>query len=319
MDIENKRIVVTGGAGFLGSRVVDDLRSRGCEKIVVPRSEDYDLRDRQAVDALYEDTNPEIVIHLAGTVGGIGVMSEYSGEIFYENTKMGLELIEAGRFHGIEKFVAIGSVCAYPKHTPVPFEEDMLWEGYPEETHAPYGIAKKLPLVQNSAYRKQYDFDGIYLLPANLYGPGDDFDLETSHVIPALIRKFDRAIQNESDSITAWGTGEPTREFLFVEDAAEGIVDATVRYSKPDSVNLGTGEEISIKRLAESIAEKMGFEGKIEWDTSKPDGQPRRCLDVSRAEAEFDWTASTDFEEGIERTIKWYRTHRDEILQGESP
>ena len=317
MEIENKRIVVTGGAGFLGSRVIEELQSRGCEEIVIPRSEEYDLRNRQAVEAMYNDADPEVIIHLAGTVGGIGVMSEYSGEIFYDNTKMALELIEAGRLHGLDKFVAIGSVCAYPKHTPVPFKEDMLWEGYPEETHAPYGIAKKLPLVQNSAYRKQHDFNGIYLLPANLYGPGDDFDLETSHVIPALIRKTDRAMQNSADSITAWGTGEPTREFLYVEDAAEAIVEATVKYTKSDPVNLGTGDEISIKRLAELIKEKMGFEGEIEWDTSKPDGQPRRCLDVSRARAEFDWTASTDFEEGIEQTIEWYRTNRDNILNGE--
>lgn len=314
MDITDKRIIVTGGAGFLGSNVVDELQSRGCSDVVVPRSEDYDLRRREAVDRLYDEVDPDLVVHLAGTVGGIGVMSEYAGEIFYDNTKMALELIEAGRLCDIDKFVAVGSVCAYPKHTPVPFDEETLWDGYPEETHAPYGIAKKIPLVQNSAYRDQYGFNGIYLLPANLYGPGDDFDLETSHVIPALIRKTDRAMRQGEDSITAWGTGDPTREFLYVADAAEAIIEATVKYEKPDPVNIGTGEEISIERLVAVITEKMGFDGEVEWDTSKPDGQPRRCLDVSRAKKEFDWTASTDFEEGIERTIEWYRDNREAIL-----
>lgn len=314
MDLPNKSVVVTGGAGFLGSYVVDELQERGCDDIYVPRSKNYDLRNRQAIRRLYEDADPDVVLHLAGTVGGIGVMEEKPGEIFYDNSKMALELIEQGRIHGLEKFVAIGSVCAYPKHTSVPFEETMLWEGYPEETHASYGIAKKLPLVQLRAYRDQYDFSGIYLLPVNLYGPGDDFDLETSHVIPAIIRKVDRAIRNGEDSITAWGTGEPTREFLYVEDAAEAIVKATADHQDPDPVNLGSGEEISIRDLVEKVTETMGFDGEIKWDTSKPDGQPRRCLDTSRANERFGWSASTDFETGIRATIEWYQEHRASII-----
>lgn len=314
IELTDKRIVVTGGAGFLGSSVVDELRDRGCEDIFVPRSSEYDLRDPGAVERLFDDANPEIVIHLAGTVGGIGMMEERQGEIFYDNTKMALELQEIARKRSVEKFTSLGSVCAYPKHTPVPFQESDLWEGYPEETHAPYGIAKKIPLVQSQAYRDQYDFDGIYLLPVNLYGPGDDFDPETSHVIPAIIRKVDEAMKNGEISITAWGTGEPTREFLYVDDAAEAIVEATKRYDNPRPVNIGASDEISIRELVNTIADLMGFDGDIKWDTSKPDGQPRRKVDTSRAEEMFGWSANTNFEDGLKETIKWYRANRDEIL-----
>jgi dTDP-glucose 4,6-dehydratase/GDP-L-fucose synthase len=314
MGIQTKQVIVTGGSGFLGSHVVEELESRGYDEIFVPRSSEYDLRKKPSVKRLYDEVDPQLVIHLAGTVGGIGVMNDKPGEIFYDNTKMALELIDSAQKRDIEKFVSVGSVCAYPKHTPVPFDEDDLWDGYPEETHAPYGIAKKLPLVQSRAYQKQYGFNGIYLLPVNLYGPRDDFDLKTAHVIPAIIRKVDRAKQENKDSITAWGTGEPTREFLYVEDAAEAIVKATEAYENPDPVNLGSGEEISIKRLIEMIVEKMEFNGTIEWDTSKPDGQPRRCLDTTRAKERFGWSASTEFEEGLESTIEWYRSNREEII-----
>lgn len=314
MRLGAKDIVVTGGAGFLGSHVVEELEARGCEQVTVPRSRNYDLRETEDINRLYSDADPDVVLHLAGTVGGIGVMDEKPGDIFYDNSIMGIEMIEHARQYDVEKFVSIGSVCAYPKHTPVPFEEKNLWDGFPEETHAPYGIAKKLPLVQSKAYRQQYDFNGIYLLPVNLYGPHDDFDLETSHVIPAIIRKVDEAIRDGEDTITAWGTGEPTREFLYVEDAAEAIVEATERYDKPSPVNLGSGEEISIRELVTKIADEMGFEGDIEWDTSKPDGQPRRCLDTSRAVAGFGWTASTPFDDGLESTIEWFQKNKFTIV-----
>lgn len=314
LDLAAKTIVVTGGAGFLGSSVVEQLDERGCTDVFVPRSNEYDLRDAQAVERLFDDIDPDVVIHLAGTVGGIGMMEERQGEIFYDNTKMALELQETARKRSVEKFVSLGSVCAYPKHTPVPFQESDLWNGYPEETHAPYGIAKKIPLVQAQAYRTQYDFDGIYLLPVNLYGPEDNFDPETSHVIPAIIRKIDLAMQNDESSITAWGTGDPTREFLYVDDAAEAIVEATRLYDDPRPVNIGASDEISIRELVNTIADVMGFDGAVEWDTSKPDGQPRRKVDTSRAEEAFGWTADTSFEDGLAETIEWYRSKRKEIL-----
>ena len=305
--LANKRIVVTGGAGFLGSSVVQKLEERDCKEIFVPRSRDYNLVEIEAVKRLYRDAKPDIVIHLAASVGGIGANMINPGSFFYENLMMGVQLIEQGRQSGIEKFVAIGTICAYPKFTPVPFKEENLWNGYPEETNAPYGLAKKMLLVQSQAYRQQYGFNAIYLLPVNLYGPGDNFDPESSHVIPALIKKVFDAKDEGQRKIVAWGSGKPTREFLYVEDAAEGIVLATEKYNKSEPVNLGAGFEISIKDLAEMICELSGFDGKIEWDTSKPDGQPRRRLDTNRAKKEFGFEAKMDFREGLRRTIKWYR------------
>jgi GDP-L-fucose synthase len=305
-----KRIVVTGGAGFLGSNVVQKLEERGCKKVFVPRSRDYDLAEMEAVKRLYKDAKPDIVIHLAARVGGIGANMRNPATFFYENLMMGVQLMEQGRLSGIEKFVAIGTICAYPKFTPVPFKEEKLWDGYPEETNAPYGLAKKMLLVQSQAYRQQYDFNAIYLLPVNLYGPGDNFDPDSSHVIPALIKKVFDAKERGEKKIVAWGSGKPTREFLYVGDAAEGIVLATEKYNKPEPVNLGAAFEISIKALAELICELADFDGKIEWDTSKPDGQPRRRLDTSRAKKEFGFEAKTDFREGLKRTIEWYRKER---------
>lgn len=303
---QNKRVLITGGAGFLGSFVVEKLRERGCKDFFIPRSKDYDLVEMEAVKRLYEDSKPDIVIHLAAKVGGIGANRENPGKFFYDNLMMGVQMMEVGRQVGIEKFVAIGTVCAYPKFTPVPFKEENLWNGYPEETNAPYGLAKKMLLVQEQAYRQQYGFNAIYLLPVNLYGPRDNFDLETSHVIPALIRKCVDAIREEKDEIVVWGTGKPTREFLYVEDAAEGILMATEKYNKPDPVNLGAGFEISIKDLIDLIVKFTGFKGGVIWDTSKPDGQPRRMLDTSRAEKEFGFKAKTSFKEGLKKTIDWY-------------
>jgi len=311
--LATKRIVVTGGAGFLGSNVVKKLDERGCKKIFVPRSRDYNLVEMEAVKRLYSDTKPDIVIHLAARVGGIGANMNNPGSFFYENLMMGVQLIEAGRQAGIEKFVAIGTICAYPKFTPVPFKEENLWNGYPEETNAPYGLAKKMLLVQSQAYRQQYGFNAIYLLPVNLYGPGDNFDPESSHVIPALIKKVLEAKDKGESRITAWGSGKPTREFLYVDDAAEGIVLATEKYNKSDPVNLGAGFEISIKDLAQMICRLSGFDGKIEWDSSKPDGQPRRCLDTSRAKKEFGFVAKMDFREGLKRTIEWYAKVRAKV------
>lgn len=304
----NKRVTITGGAGFLGSFVVEELKERGCTHIFVPRSKDYNLVDNEAVKKLYRDSKPDIVIHLAAIVGGIGANRENPGKFFYDNLMMGVQMMEQGRLFGLEKFVAIGTVCAYPKFTPVPFREEDLWNGYPEETNAPYGLAKKMLLVQSQAYRQQYRFNSIYLLPVNLYGPRDNFDPKSSHVIPALIKKCIDAIRNGEKEIVVWGTGKPTREFLYVEDAARGILLATERYDKSDPVNLGSGFEISIKDLVNLIARLTGFEGKIIWDTSKPDGQPRRCLDTSKAEKEFGFKAKTNFEEGLKKTIDWYRT-----------
>jgi len=301
-----KRVVVTGGTGFLGSYVMEKLRARGCRDIFVPRSSDYDLREKSYVIRMYEDAKPDIVIHLAAVVGGIGANRAHPGQFFYDNAIMGIHLIEEARRVGIEKFVCVGTICAYPKYTPVPFKEDDLWSGYPEETNAPYGLAKKMLLVQLQAYRQQYGFNGIYLLPVNLYGPEDNFDPKFSHVIPAIIKKFVDAKRRGDEKIVAWGTGEVTREFLYVEDAAEGIVLATECYNKPAPVNLGAGREIKVKDLVHLIRELVGFQGEIEWDTSKPDGQPRRCLDTSRAKQQFGFEATKPLEEGLRETVSWY-------------
>lgn len=317
----NKKVLVTGGSGFLGSFVVKKLKERGCKEIFVPRSKDYDLVEGEACKRLYKNAKPGIVIHLAARVGGIGANRSNPGKFFYDNLMMGVQMMETGRQAGIEKFVAIGTICAYPKFTPAPFKEEDLWNGYPEETNAPYGLAKKMLLVQAQAYRQQYGFNAIYLLPVNLYGPGDNFDLASSHVIPALIRKCveakrgngNRDIKSETNTpslqtpaVTAWGSGSPTREFLYVEDAAEGILLAAEHYNKPAQVNLGAGFEISIKDLTELIAKLTNFKGEIFWDTSKPDGQPRRKLDTSKAEKEFGFRAQMSLEEGLKRTIQWY-------------
>ncbi|WP_175416369.1 GDP-L-fucose synthase [Natrinema versiforme] len=311
---DGRTVMVTGGAGFLGSHLVEELAARSDSvNIFVPRSDEYDLREKSDIKRAFVDSNANTVIHLAATVGGIGANKENPGRYFYDNAIMGIELMEQARQHGVDKFTILGTICAYPKHTPVPFSEDDLFDGYPEETNAPYGIAKKALLTQSRAYRKQWDFNSIYLLPVNLYGPRDDFDLESSHVIPAIIRKCIEARENDEHSITAWGTGDPTREFLYVKDAAEGILAATEQYNSSDPVNLGSGEEISIRDLVETIVAETGFDGTVEWDTSKPDGQPRRRLDTSRAKERFDWVASTKFRDGLRKTIEWYKTHKDEI------
>jgi nucleoside-diphosphate-sugar epimerase len=308
---DGRMVMVTGGAGFLGSHLVESLRSRSDSvEIFVPRSETYDLRERADIRRAFVDSGADTVLHLAATVGGIGANRGNPGRYFYDNTVMGVELIEQARQFGVDKFTTLGTVCSYPKHTDVPFSEDDLYDGYPEETNAPYGIAKKALLTQLWAYRRQYDFDGIYLLPVNLYGPRDDFDLATSHVIPAIVRKCIEARERGDDSVTAWGTGEPTREFLYVKDAANGILTATERYDGEEPVNLGSGAEISIRELVERIVDLTGFEGEIVWDTSKPDGQPRRRLDTSRAKEYFDWEASTSLDEGLRATIEWYERHR---------
>jgi GDP-L-fucose synthase len=305
---KDKRVLVTGGAGFLGSFVVEKLGERGCQTVIVPRSKDCDLRDRDAIIRLLREVRPELVIHLAAIVGGIGANQAHPGRFFYDNAIMGIQLMEYARQFGVQKFVAVGTVCAYPKFTPVPFKEDDLWNGYPEETNAPYGLAKKMMLVQAQAYRAQYGFNAIYLLPVNLYGPRDNFDLESSHVIPAMIRKCAEAKATGAAEIILWGDGSPTREFLYVEDAAEGILLATERYDAEQPVNLGSGEEISIRNLAQLITEEVGFTGRITWDTAKPNGQPRRCLDVSRAKNLFGFRTRHNFNEGIRKTVAWYLT-----------
>jgi len=316
---QGKRVVVTGGAGFLGSFVVEKLKQRGATDIFIPHIEDYNLVDRDDIRRLYKETlhgiDPKnmVIIHLAANVGGIGANREHPAEFFYQNLMMGVELMHQAWQNGVGKFTAIGTVCAYPKFTPVPFKEEDLWIGYPEETNAPYGLAKKMMLVQSQAYREQYGFNSIFLLPVNLYGPRDNYNPASSHVIPALIRKAVEAQESGAKEIVAWGDGSPTREFLYVEDAAEGIIAATEKYNDSQPVNLGSGYEISIKDLTEMIIQMVGFEGKLVWDTEKPNGQPRRGLDVSRAEKYFGWHAQMPFAEGMKRTIEWFRENRDKI------
>jgi GDP-L-fucose synthase len=317
---KNKKVIVTGGAGFLGSFVIAKLKERGATDIFIPRIEEYDLTDRDSIKRLFDttlgsdfDVKNMVIIHLAANVGGIGANREHPAEFFYDNLMMGVELMHQAYQRGVGKFVAIGTVCAYPKFTPVPFKEDDLWIGYPEETNAPYGLAKKMMLVQAQAYRQQYGFNAIYLLPVNLYGPRDNFNLQTSHVIPALIRKALDAKERGDKELVAWGDGSPTREFLYVEDAADGIVTAAESYNGEEPVNLGSGYEISIKDLTEMIIRLTGFEGKLVWDTEKPNGQPRRGLDVSRAKEYFGWQAQVPFEEGMRRTIEWFKENKERI------
>jgi GDP-L-fucose synthase len=310
-----RKVLVTGGAGFLGAHVVGKVRERGCRAVAVPRSRDFDLREMESIVRLFERTQPDLVIHLAAVVGGIGANRNHPGKFFYDNAIMGLQLMEQARRFGVEKFVAIGTVCAYPKLTLVPFQEAELWNGYPEETNAPYGLAKKMLLVQSQAYRQEYGLNAIYLLPVNLYGPGDNFDPESSHVIPALIHKCLEAVEAGQEAVVVWGTGRASREFLYVEDAAEAIVLASEHYNDPEPVNVGSGVEICIKDLVELIAELTGFQGRLVWDSTKPDGQPRRCLDTSRAARAFGFRARTDFRQGLMRTIDWYRQNRHQIAR----
>ncbi len=305
MNLTNKQIMVTGGNGFLGSYVIALLRQANAH-IFVPHHQEYDLTQIQDVKRAYQDSQPDIVIHLAAKVGGIGINREKPGEFFYDNLMMGTQLMEQGRLHGVEKFVSIGTICAYPKFTPIPFKEENLWNGYPEETNAPYGLAKKMLLVQGQAYRQQYDFNAIYLLPVNLYGPGDNFDPHSSHVIPALIKKCVDAIKRNDSQIIAWGTGSASREFLYVEDAAKAIVMATEKYDESEPINLGSHMEITIKELLQIIVDLTGFRGEIIWDTSKPDGQPRRSIDTSRAKQAFGFETQTNFQEGLHKMIEWY-------------
>ncbi len=309
MDLRGKRVVVTGGSGFLGRRVVAALRARGCAEVFAPRSAEFDLREKQQVIAMYGTLRPDVVVHLAAVVGGIGANRAHPGRFFFDNLVMGVETLEQARKHGVEKFVGIGTICAYPKFTPVPFREEELWNGYPEETNAPYGLAKKMLLVQSQAYRAEYGMNAIHLLPVNLYGPGDNFDPESSHVIPAMIRKMEEARRAARDEVVLWGDGSATREFLYVDDAAEGIVRATESYDAGEPMNLGSGMEIAIRDLAPVIADATGFRGRIVWDTSKPNGQPRRGLDTSRAERAFGFRATTDFATGLANTVQWFRAN----------
>jgi len=306
INLKEKKVILTGGAGFLGRYVEKKLKERGCKSIFIPRIEEYDLRNLNVIKKMYKDANADIVIHLAAVVGGIGANRENPGSFFYDNLIMGVQLMEEARLNNIEKFVALGTICAYPKFTPVPFKEEDLWNGYPEETNAPYGLAKKMLLVQSQAYRQQYGFNSIFLLPVNLYGPGDNFDPKSSHVIPALIKKFYEAKINNEPNVVVWGTGNATREFLYVEDCAEAIVLATEKYDKSEPVNIGAGFEISIKDLAYKIKDIMQYNGEIIWDTSKPDGQPKRSLDTSKALKEFGFKAKINFDDGLKKTIDWY-------------
>ncbi len=310
MTISGKRIVVTGGSGFLGSHVVEEFRRHGAAEIVVPRKRDVDLVDGAAVTRLVAETRPDVMVHLAARVGGIGANRENPGSFFYENLMMGVQLLEACRLANVPKVVTVGTICSYPKLTPVPFREDTLWDGYPEETNAPYGLAKKMLLVQSQAYRQQYGMNAIHLLPVNLYGPRDNFDPSLSHVIPALIKKIQDALEAGADHIEVWGTGRASREFLYVEDAARGIALATGGYDGPEPVNLGAGFEILIRDLVTTLVRLMEFKGEVRWDATRPDGQPRRSLDTSRAERLFGFRATTSFEEGLRRTIDWYRAER---------
>ena len=313
IDLKKKRIAVTGGRGFLGSRVIAELKERGATNVSTFSSRDYDLTRQTEVTRMYQDLKPEVVIHLAARVGGIGANRENPGRFFYDNAIMGIEMMEQGRLSNVDKYVQVGTVCAYPKFAPIPFSEDDIWEGYPEETNAPYGLAKKMLLVQAQAYRQQYGFDAIYLLPVNLYGPGDNFDPSSSHVIPALIRKCIEARDSHARSITVWGTGVATREFLYVDDAARAIVLAAERYDGPEPVNLGSSSEISIRDLVTLIAKLTGFKGEIVWDSTKPDGQPRRKLNVERARKEFGFESRVSFEEGLRNTIDWFETAQAEV------
>ncbi len=313
IDLSTKRICVTGGAGFLGQHLVRYLQSKGAQDIFIPRYPEYDLVKSEDIARMLTDAQPDIIIHLAAHVGGIGANLARPAEFFYDNLMMGVQLMHQAWQRGVEKVVALGTICAYPKFTPIPFKEEHLWDGYPEETNAPYGLAKKMLLVQSQAYRQQYGFNSIFLLPVNLYGPGDNFDLASSHVIPALIRKCIEAKEQGADEIVAWGDGSPTREFLYVEDAAEGIALATQYYNRSDPVNLGSNFEISIKDLTGLIARLTGFEGRVRWDTSKPNGQPRRKLDTTRAKEYFGFSAKTNFEDGLRKTIDWYLANRSKI------
>ena len=307
---EDKRIAVTGGAGFLGSFILEGLAARGAKQVFVPLEQEYDLTGLPDIQRMYDDFDPDLVLHLAAVVGGIGANREHPGEFFYKNMIMGIQLIEEARLRGVEKFVALGTICAYPKFTPVPFKEDDLWIGYPEETNAPYGLAKKMLLVQSQAYRQEYGYNSIFLLPVNLYGPRDNFNPNSSHVIPALIKKCVDAIDAGADSIEVWGTGKATREFIYAGDAAEGILLAAEKYNESEPVNIGAGFEISIKDLVEIIVKITGFKGEVIWNTSQPDGQPRRMLDTTRAYEKFGFKAKMGFDEGLKRTVDWYRANR---------